>query len=93
MHFIRYSRDKVIVYLQSFVHFEPVDWSFQTKGQLKVFHSPRGWWLVVQIWYSFIILCCVLGTTLASLDDCCVVGTDLLQVVLQVTGPLLVNSP
>ena len=34
MHFIRYIRDKVIVYLQSFIHFDPVDWSFQTEGWL-----------------------------------------------------------
>ena len=57
------------MHLQSFIHFEPVDWSFQAEGWLQVFHCSRMWWLVCQLWYSYIFWCCLLKMILSPLDD------------------------
>ena len=71
MHLIRNGRYEIIMHLQSFIHFEPANWSFQAEGWLQVFHCSGRWWLVAQLWYSYIFQCCLLKTTLASLDNCC----------------------
>ena len=54
-----------------FVHFKPADWSFQAEGWLQIFHCSGMWWLVCQLWYSYIFQCHLLKVTLASLDNCC----------------------
>ena len=71
MHLIRNGRYEIIMHLQSFIHFEHADWSFQAEGWLQVFHCSGLWWLVCQLWYSYIFQCCLLKTTPASLDNCC----------------------
>ena len=71
MHLIRNGRYEIIVHFQSFVHFDPVDWSFQAEGWLKIFHCSGMWWLVCQLWYGYILWCRLLKVTLATLDNCC----------------------